>query len=60
MLSVFIPLFVMTPVIGGSLVDIGIMTSIAALCSIPASFFGVTYVIKHDGTKLMFYLPSFL
>lgn len=39
MLSVFIPLFVVTPVIGGSIVDIGIMTSIAALCSIPASFF---------------------
>ena len=39
MLSVFIPLYVVTPIIGGSLVDIGIMTSLALLCSIPASFF---------------------
>jgi MFS family permease len=39
MLSVFIPLYVVTPIIGGSLVDIGIMTSLALFCSIPASFF---------------------
>ena len=39
MLSVFIPLYVITPIIGGSLVDIGIMTSLALFCSIPASFF---------------------
>src|SRR3990170_8127993 len=39
MLSVFIPLYIITPIIGGSLVDIGIMTSLALFCSIPASFF---------------------
>jgi MFS family permease len=39
LLSVFIPLYVVTPEIGGSLVDIGIMTSVALLSAIPASFF---------------------
>ena len=39
LLSVFIPLYVVTPEIGGSLVDIGIMTSVALLAAIPASFF---------------------
>ena len=39
LLSVFIPLYVVTPGIGGSLVDIGIMTSAALLSAIPASFF---------------------
>ena len=38
LLSVFIPLHVVTPAIGGSLVDLGIMTSAALLFSIPASF----------------------
>jgi hypothetical protein len=36
LLSVFIPLYVVTPAIGGSLVDLGIMTSAALLFSIPA------------------------
>jgi len=39
LLSVFIPLYLVTPAIGGSLVDIGIMTSLALAFSIPASFF---------------------
>jgi len=39
LLSVFIPLYVVTPAIGGSLVDLGIMTSAALFFSIPASFF---------------------
>jgi MFS family permease len=39
LLSVFIPLYIVTPIIGGSLVDIGIMVSLALLFSIPASFF---------------------
>lgn len=38
-LSVFIPLYVVSPAIGGSLVDLGIMTSVALLLAIPASFF---------------------
>jgi len=39
LLSVFIPLYLVTPAIGGSLVDVGIMVSLALFCSIPASFF---------------------
>jgi len=39
LLSVFIPLYMVTPAIGGSLVDVGVMASLALLCSIPASFF---------------------
>src|SRR4030042_1246011 len=39
LLSVFIPLYVVTPEIGGSLVDIGVMASLALLSAIPASFF---------------------
>jgi len=37
LLSVFIPLYVVT--LGGTLVDIGIMASVALLAAIPASFF---------------------
>ncbi len=37
LLSVFIPLYVIT--LGGTLVDIGIMTSVALLAAIPASLF---------------------
>ncbi len=39
LLSVFVPLYLITPTIGGSLVDVGIMASLALFCSIPASFF---------------------
>ena len=39
LLSVFIPLYMVTPAIGGSLVDIGVMVSLALFCSIPASYF---------------------
>ena len=39
LLSVFIPLYVVTPAIGGSLVDIGIMTSAALFSAIPAAVF---------------------
>jgi MFS family permease len=43
LLSVFVPLYVVTSIamggLGGSLVHIGIMTSLAILFSIPASFF---------------------
>jgi len=39
LLSLFIPLYVVSPAIGGSLVDLGIMTSAALLLAIPASFF---------------------
>jgi MFS family permease len=39
LLSIFIPLYVVSPAIGGSLVDLGIMTSAALFLAIPASFF---------------------
>jgi sugar phosphate permease len=39
LLSVFIPLYVVSSAIGGSLVDLGIMTSVALLLAIPDSFF---------------------
>jgi len=39
LLSVFIPLYVVSPTIGGSLVDLGIITSVALFSAIPASFF---------------------
>ena len=39
LLSVFIPLYLVTSAMGGSLVDVGIMASLALFCSIPASFF---------------------
>jgi len=38
LLSVFIPLYMVSPPIGGSLVDLGIITSIALFSAIPASF----------------------
>ncbi|MEM2999404.1 MAG: MFS transporter [Candidatus Bathyarchaeia archaeon] len=39
LLSIFIPLYVVTPAVGGSLFDLGVMTSMALLLAIPASFF---------------------
>ncbi len=43
LLSVFIPLYIVTfkdtSILGGPLVALGVMTSIAIFCSIPASFF---------------------
>ncbi|MEM2080757.1 MAG: MFS transporter [Candidatus Bathyarchaeia archaeon] len=38
LLSIFIPLYVVTPAVGGSLFHLGVMTSMALLLSIPASF----------------------
>ena len=59
MLSVFIPLYVVTPIIGGSLVDIGIMTSLALFCSIPASFFW-GYVCDKTRRYKVYILLSFV
>jgi len=39
LLSVFIPLYLVSSAMGGSLVDVGTMASLALFCSIPASFF---------------------
>jgi MFS family permease len=59
MLSVLIPLYVVTPIIGGSLVDIGIMTSLALFCSIPASFFWGYICDKTRRYKLYILLSFF-
>src|SRR3989337_3317864 len=59
MLSVFIPLYVVTPIIGGSLVDIGIMTSLALFCSIPASFFW-GYICDKTRRYKVYILLSFI
>jgi MFS family permease len=59
MLSVFIPLYVVTPIIGGSLVDIGIMTSLALFCSIPASFFW-GYICDKTRRYKLYILLSFV
>ncbi len=59
LLSVFIPLYVVTPAIGGSLVDIGIMTSLALFLSIPASFFW-GYICDKTRRYKLYILLSFI
>ena len=59
LLSVFIPLYVVTPAIGGSLVDVGIMASLALFAAIPASFFW-GYVCDKIRSYKLFVLISFL
>ena len=59
LLSVFIPLYVVTPEIGGSLVDIGIMASVALLAAIPASFFW-GYICDKTRRYKFYILLSFL
>jgi len=59
LLSVFIPLYVVTPAIGGSLVDIGIMTSVALFSAIPASFFW-GYICDKTRRYKVYILLSFI
>src|SRR3972149_2981575 len=59
LLSVFIPLYVVTPAVGGSLVDIGIMTSLALFLSIPASFFW-GYICDKTRRYKLYILLSFI
>ena len=59
LLSVFIPLYLVTPAIGGSLVDVGIMVSLALFCSIPASFFW-GYICDRTRRYKRYILLSFL
>jgi len=59
LLSVFIPLYVVSPAIGGSLVDLGIMTSIALFAAIPASFFW-GYICDKTRRFKMYILLSFI
>ncbi len=57
LLSVFLPLYVIT--IGGSLVDIGIMSAAALFLAIPSSFFW-GYVCDKTGRYKRYILISFL
>ncbi len=59
LLTVFIPLYVISPAIGGSLVDIGIMTALALLFTIPASFFW-GYICDRTRRYKLYILLSFL
>jgi len=59
LLSVFIPLYVVTPAIGGSVVNLGIMTSAALLFSIPASFFW-GYICDRTRRYKQYILLSFI
>ena len=59
LLSVFIPLYVVSPAIGGSLVDIGIMTAIALLAAVPASFFW-GYICDKTRRYKLYILLSFI
>src|SRR4030066_1388185 len=57
LLSVFIPLYVVT--LGGSLVDIGIMASIALFAAIPASLFW-GYICDRTKRYKLYILLSFI
>jgi MFS family permease len=63
LLSVFLPLYVVTfqdaSIFGGPLVALGIMTSIALFCTIPASFFW-GYICDKARRYKIFILLSFL
>lgn len=63
LLSVFIPLYVVTfqdtSLLGGPLVALGVMTSIALFCTIPASFFW-GYICDKLRRYKLFILLSFL
>jgi predicted MFS family arabinose efflux permease len=63
LLSVFIPLYVVSfqdaSILGGPLVALGIMSSAAILCTIPASFFW-GYICDKTRRYKMFILLSFL
>jgi MFS family permease len=63
LLSVFIPLYVIafkdTSMLGGPLVALGVMTSIAIFCTIPASFFW-GYICDATRHYKVFILLSFL
>jgi MFS family permease len=59
LLSVFIPLYVVSPAIGGSLLDVGIMTAIALFAAIPASFFW-GYICDRTRRYKLYILLSFI
>jgi MFS family permease len=59
LLSVFIPLYVITPAIGGTLFDLGIMTAVALFLSIPAAFFW-GYISDKTRRYKLYVLLSFI
>lgn len=59
LLSIFIPLYVVTSAVGGSLVDLGIMVSLALLSAIPASFFW-GYICDRTRHYKLYILLSFI
>ncbi len=59
LLSVFIPLYVVGPAIGGTLVDIGVMMSLALFLTIPASFFW-GYICDRTRRYKLYILLSFM
>jgi hypothetical protein len=52
LLFIFLPLYVVS--IGGSLLDVGLMASVATLLAIPASFFWAIFAIKQGGISVIF------
>ena len=64
LLSVFIPLYVVTfkdtSILGGPLVALGVMTSIAIFCSIPASFLWGYLCDTTRHYKVLFFFHFFL
>jgi MFS family permease len=58
LLSIFVPLYVTSNIVGGSLVDVGLMVSLATLVAIPFSFFW-GYACDRTGRYKPFILLSF-
>lgn len=59
LLSVFLPLYIVSPAVHGSLLDIGILSAAALLSAIPASFFW-GYICDKTRRYKRFILISFL
>ncbi len=59
LLSVFIPLYVVSPAIGGTLFDLGTMIAVALFLSIPASFFW-GYISDRTRRYKLYVLLSFI
>jgi MFS family permease len=58
LLSIFVPLYVTSSVVGGSLVDVGLMVSLATFAAIPFSYFW-GYACDKTGRYKPFILLSF-
>ena len=58
LLSIFVPLYVTSSIVGGSLVDVGLMVSLATFVAIPFSYFW-GYICDKTGRYKPFILLSF-